>query len=151
MSDESGESSATGSLVSGVSNLFYLVGLWLAFGTMFTPLSAIVNAVFVAEPFSFGQLVSQIFVLVALVVTNARYPEVSAFWIWATGLVSMLIFAASAGLAGVLEPNTSGSLAVIFRLLLFWVGSIMLAVAILNHWWPEDDSAGEMRDNGSLE
>lgn len=135
--ESGGDRSATGIVVAGVADFFGLVWLWIAFGTLFRPLSVVVNAALVAEPFSFGQLAVQAPTLAAVAVTNARYPDASALRIWLVGLASTFLFVACAALAGTLDPPTSGSVVVVVRLVLLWAGSLALVVAAARYRWAE--------------
>lgn len=136
--DGSDDAGATEVLASGVSDFLRLVGLWIAFGAVFVPLSAVLNAALVAEPFAFAQQVVQVPVFVAVAVTYTWFPGVSALRLWLTGLAGTLLFGVLAFLLGTADPPTSGSVLVVARLCLLWAGSLALTVAILGDWWVDD-------------
>ncbi|SFR32834.1 hypothetical protein [Halogeometricum limi] len=138
--------SITANVAAGFSDLVRIVVLWFAFTTLLNPLGVVVDAALVAEPFSFGRLVTLGLSVVAIAVTNARAPAVSAYRLWVVGLVSTVLFVAVGRLSGALDAPTSGSLLVVLRLFLLWAGAVGVSVGLLRYRW--DDGEGDEGDDG---
>lgn len=142
-SEPRGRSSLGDTTFWTVWKVLRFVGLWVAFVTVFGPLSTVANAALVGESLSWARGVIQVLPLVAVGITYARYPRTSAIKLWIVGFVSSVLFGVVTFATGTSNPPTSGSLLIALRLFLLWAGSLALSAGVLWNWWRGEDAERE--------
>lgn len=142
-SEPGGRSSPGDTTFRTVWKVPHFVGLWVAFVTVFGPLSVVVNTALVGESLSWARGVIHALPLVAVGITYARYPRTSAIKLWIVGVVSWALFNAVTSATGTSNPPTSGSLLIALRLFLLWAGSLALSAGVLWNWWRGEDAEQE--------